>query len=152
MSCGEYVSLNKVESIVKLLAFVDMCCIIADSSKSNCICLICPNHKKIVEYLAGDDKAKLEHIESKLALQQTIQDKSAVVKSLLDQDVKLLSKLQAELHQHCVRQGLERFEIPFKLLFVKEVWTPDTGLVTDSLKLKRKMLENFYKHDINLIY
>ena len=49
-------------------------------------------------------------------------------------------------------QGVERFETPAKLIFVKEIWTPDTGLVTDSLKLKRKQLEQFYAAEISAAY
>jgi long-chain acyl-CoA synthetase len=47
---------------------------------------------------------------------------------------------------------LERFEIPGKVKFVEEIWLPDTGLVTDSLKLKRKAIENFYAKQIDEVY
>ena len=53
---------------------------------------------------------------------------------------------------HCLKQGLNRFEIPTKLKFVPEIWLPDTGLVTDSLKLKRKAIENYYTNDIKALY
>jgi len=45
---GEYISLMKIESIVKLLPFVDNCCVCVLPLKSSCVVLICPNIPKIV--------------------------------------------------------------------------------------------------------
>ena len=39
-----------------------------------------------------------------------------------------------------------------KLKLVEEVWLPETGLVTDSFKLKRKAIENFYAKEIKSFY
>jgi long-chain acyl-CoA synthetase len=47
---------------------------------------------------------------------------------------------------------MARFEIPSKIKFVEEIWLPDTGLVTDSMKLKRKQIEQFYSNDIEALY
>ncbi len=35
---------------------------------------------------------------------------------------------------------------------VTDPWTPETGLVTDALKLKRKAIEQKYKDDIEQLY
>ena len=45
---GEYISLMKIESILKVLPFVDNCCVCANPLKSSCVVLICPNIQKIV--------------------------------------------------------------------------------------------------------
>ena len=47
---------------------------------------------------------------------------------------------------------LERFEVPCKLLLSPEPWTPETGLVTDTFKLKRKELRTHYLDDIARMY
>lgn len=47
---------------------------------------------------------------------------------------------------------LERFEIPIKVRLSPEPWTPETGLVTDAFKLKRKELKNHYLNDIERMY
>ena len=44
------------------------------------------------------------------------------------------------------------FEAPTKIKFVKETWIPDTGLVTDSLKIKRKEIDKFYQKEISQLY
>ena len=70
----------------------------------------------------------------------------------LEINKKLVDKLSKEIMNHCVGHGIDRFEIPTKVKFVKEIWLPDTGLVTDSLKLKRKEIEKFYAKEIDLLY
>ncbi len=47
---------------------------------------------------------------------------------------------------------LERFEVPQKICLSSEAWTPETGLVTDAFKLKRKELKNHYIKDIERFY
>lgn len=47
---------------------------------------------------------------------------------------------------------LERFEIPKKIRLSAEPWTPETGLVTDAFKLKRKELKTHYQEDIERMY
>lgn len=47
---------------------------------------------------------------------------------------------------------LERFEIPRKICLSPEPWTPETGLVTDAFKLKRKELKTRYQDDIERMY
>ncbi len=55
LSTGEYVSLNKVESVLKLLPFVDNCCVVAEPTKSNCVSMIVPNHKKLCKSFKNID-------------------------------------------------------------------------------------------------
>lgn len=47
---------------------------------------------------------------------------------------------------------LERFEIPRKICLSPDPWTPETGLVTDAFKLKRKELKTHYQDDIERMY
>ncbi|CAF0943184.1 unnamed protein product [Brachionus calyciflorus] len=147
LQSGEYVSLNKVESVVKLLPYVDNCCVIADGLKSYCICLICPNLKNLREFIIEQNKEQNGQDD----LSEEIKKPEDVLK-YLEGNSKLMDKLTKDLLENCLRQGLERFEIPAKLKLVKEAWIPDTGLVTDSLKLKRKEIEKFYQKEIKSIY
>ena len=47
---------------------------------------------------------------------------------------------------------LEKYELPQKVKLVSEVWTPDTGLVTEAFKLRRKNIETRYLKDIMRMY
>ena len=61
---GEYVSLGKVESVLKTCSLVENVCVYGDSSKSYVVALVCPDRSSI-EKLAfklnksGQDFSKL---------------------------------------------------------------------------------------------
>jgi len=57
-----------------------------------------------------------------------------------------------EVQDACKKGGIERFETPQRIKVVTEPWTPESGLVTDALKLKRKAIEHKYKDDIEDLY
>jgi len=148
---GEYVSLNKVETILKLLPFVDNCCVIADPFKSNCVCLVCPNPKYVTDLLSEQDEATREEVNSLKEI-YGVNEKSKELNRLLEKNSKVIEKLMKDMRNHCMSQGLSGFEIPTKVKFVPEIWLPDTGFVTDSLKLKRKEIDTFYKNEIIKLY
>lgn len=154
--------MNKVESVVKQLPFVDNCCLIADPSKPNCVVLVCPNLKCIREYIQEDEVANgggaglnTSSSSTELSTSQTADSemrKPADVFKYLTENSNLVSKLTQEMSALCLQRGIDRFEIPTRIGFVKEAWVPESGLVTDSLKLKRREIEKFYKKDIERLY
>ena len=66
--------------------------------------------------------------------------------------------VEKRLHLHFVIKmfiftaNLEKFEIPVKIRLSPDPWTPETGLVTDAFKLKRKELTAYYQMDIDRMY
>lgn len=147
-------SLNKVETVIKLMPLVDNCCVVANPSKNYCVCLITPNLKKSQEFMhllsvknEVDAKTLQNGRGNGPGLEALVQ-----ITNLMDSNEKLRKEFVKELIDHCLKHGLEKFEIPTKVKFVKEVWLPDSGLVTDSLKLKRKDIEKFYANEIKAIY
>ena len=56
-------------------------------------------------------------------------------------DKDLTGAVLRELVQHGKKHKLEKFEIPGAVTIVKEIWDPDTGLVTAAFKLKRRPLQ-----------
>ena len=154
LSGGEYVSLNKVESILKLVPFIENCCVYANPLKSYCIALVCPNHKcaKLYEYLSGGDETRRDELKRRISSQMSRETKIDELVTMLNEHPEVVGQLNEELAVQCRLNGFNRFEIPVKFTFVREIWTPDTGLVTDSLKLKRRELERFYMNDIVDLY
>jgi long-chain acyl-CoA synthetase len=130
---GEYVSLNKVETILKLLPFVDNCCVVADPTKSNTVCLIVPNRIKLSELVFDQPGNK-------------ITDSELMITHSSNQ---ILTRI---VQQFCEHKNIARFEIPKRVRFVSEVWLPESGMVTDSLKIKRKQIEKFYFQAIGQLY
>ena len=43
---------------------------------------------------------------------------------------------------------LQKFEIPRGVCLVSEVWTPESGLLTAALKLKRRTIEDKFRAEI----
>lgn len=47
---------------------------------------------------------------------------------------------------------LEKFEIPAKIKLMPDPWTPELGLVTAALKLKREQLKAKFKDELQKLY
>lgn len=47
---------------------------------------------------------------------------------------------------------LDKFEIPAKIKLMAEAWTPESGLVTAALKIKREQLRSTFKKDLQQLY
>ena len=149
---GEYVSLNKIESVIKLLPLVENCCVIADGRKSYCVCLIQPNLKYIQENIfkttLNENNTNIEPPKKR----RPSVDNAFELVSLLESEPNLTNKLNKDILDHCLKHGLARMEIPLKNKLVEDSWLPITGLVTDSLKIKRKEIEKFYAKEIQILY
>ncbi|RWW19104.1 hypothetical protein GW17_00016862, partial [Ensete ventricosum] len=61
-----------------------------------------------------------------------------------------------EVHESLFKVGkqarLDKFEIPAKIKLIPEPWTPETGLVTAALKLKREVTRKAYADDLAKLY
>lgn len=47
---------------------------------------------------------------------------------------------------------LEKFELPAKIKLLSEPWTPETGLVTAALKIKRDAIRKAFSVDLAQLY
>ncbi|XP_031632711.1 long-chain-fatty-acid--CoA ligase 4-like [Contarinia nasturtii] len=132
LQAGEYVSLGKVEAELRTCPLVDNICVYADSSKHFTVGLIVPNPKHLKD----------------LALSLGVSDTFENLCSLPAIE-KALAKV---LVDHGLKCKLQKFEIPAAVTLCKDVWTPDSGLVTAAFKLKRKDIQDRYQADINRMY
>ena len=65
---------------------------------------------------------------------------------------KVKRRFLAKLALFARTNGLRRYEIPKELILTNDDWTPDTGLVTTSFKLKRKNIEQYYAEAIQAAF
>ena len=70
----------------------------------------------------------------------------------LCQDPKVVKEILIQLTSHGLRMGCEKFEIPKTITLLPELWTPDSGLITAAMKLKRKEIENRFCNQIDHMY
>ncbi|XP_073342773.1 long-chain-fatty-acid--CoA ligase 4 [Pagrus major] len=132
LQAGEYVSLGKVESALKNCALIDNICAYANSEQNYVISFVVPNQKKLTELakqrgIVGTWEELCTHPDMEREVLREIKEVAGSIK-------------------------LQRFEIPVKVVLSPEPWTPETGLVTDAFKLKRKELRNHYLHHIERMY
>ncbi|NP_001090679.1 long-chain-fatty-acid--CoA ligase 3 [Xenopus tropicalis] len=132
LQAGEYVSLGKVEAALKNLPIVDNICAYANSDQSYVIGFVVPNQKELL---------KLAEKKGAQGCWESLCNNSVMEREVL----KVLAESPAAA-------TLEKFEVPVKIRLVSEPWTPETGLVTDAFKLKRKELKSHYQEDIERMY
>ncbi|KAM4662916.1 long-chain-fatty-acid--CoA ligase 4 isoform 2-T6 [Discoglossus pictus] len=132
LQAGEYVSLGKVEAALKNCPLIDNICAYANSYQSYVISFVVPNQKKLTS----------------LAQQKGIEGTWEEICNNATMEAEVLK----EITEVAGSMKLERFEIPIKVRLSPDPWTPETGLVTDAFKLKRKELKNHYLTDIERMY
>eukprot|EP00128_Syssomonas_multiformis_P014065 Colp12_sorted_trinity150504_noHs@1473 len=130
---GEYISLGKIEAILKGCPLIDNICIYADGFHSYCIALAVPNHIRVERFCQaqGIDTSNWE---------------AAIKDPRVNKEI--LSGLQAVAKD----TKLSRVETPTKVIVVKEEWLPETNLVTAALKLRREQIKKFYEKEIMEAY
>ena len=65
---------------------------------------------------------------------------------------KLNFAILKELRDLGIKSGLKKFEIPDAITLVTEDWSPESGFVTSTSKVKRKVIQDFYQKEINFMY
>ncbi|KAL5289305.1 ACSL4 family protein [Megaselia abdita] len=133
LQAGEYISLGKVESELKTCSIIENICVYGDSHKQFVVALVVPNPKELEDLAAknGITSTKFEDLCDSPVLEK------AIIK---------------EMAEHAKKCKLQKFEIPAAVTLVKEVWSPDMGLVTAAFKLKRKDIQDRYQKDILRMY
>lgn len=133
LQMGEYVSLGKVEASMKGSGYVENVMIYASSMHTYTIAIVQPSGPKLKALCAekGIDMTDWKSVCENKEIVDT------VLKSM--QDVAKTDKLV-------------RFEIPTKCYVTDIEWTPESGLVTAALKLKRNELNAHYKAQIDSLY
>ncbi|XP_023643714.1 long chain acyl-CoA synthetase 9, chloroplastic [Capsella rubella] len=130
---GEYVSLGKVEAALSISPYVENIMVHADSFYSYCVALVVASQHTLEGWASkqGIDFANFEELCTK------------------EQAVK---EVYASLVKSAKQSRLEKFEIPAKIKLLASPWTPESGLVTAALKLKRDVIRREFSEDLTKLY
>lgn len=130
---GEYISLGKVEAALMSSNYVDNIMLHADPFHSYCVALVVPSHQVIEKWA---------------------QEAGVAYKDFADlcSKAETVSEVQQSLNKVGRGAKLDKFEIPAKIKLMAEPWTPESGLVTAALKLKREQLKSKFKDELNKLY
>nr|XP_023918057.1 long chain acyl-CoA synthetase 8-like [Quercus suber] len=63
-----------------------------------------------------------------------------------------VSEVQQSLSKAAKTAKLDKFETPAKIKLLPEAWTPESGLVTAALKIKREQLKAKFKDELQKLY
>ena len=108
------------------------------------ICVYGDPYRSFIVALVAPSKPHIEAIAHKLG-------KTISFEKLIDEkDVG--DAVLKELNAHGTRGRLEKFELPYAVTLVHEQWTPESGLITASFKMKRRVIQNFYQQQIDRMY
>lgn len=133
LQMGEYVSLSKLETVLKMSPLVEQVCVCARSEELYTVGLIVPNAKQLEEIAKKVNVEGLDY-------------------PSMCRDEQIVAAATKVLNTHALASKLERFEIPIKYTLCPDPWLPDTGLVTDAYKLKRKNIDTHFKSAIDAMY
>nr|XP_053651172.1 long-chain-fatty-acid--CoA ligase 4-like [Cherax quadricarinatus]XP_053651173.1 long-chain-fatty-acid--CoA ligase 4-like [Cherax quadricarinatus]XP_053651174.1 long-chain-fatty-acid--CoA ligase 4-like [Cherax quadricarinatus]XP_053651175.1 long-chain-fatty-acid--CoA ligase 4-like [Cherax quadricarinatus]XP_053651176.1 long-chain-fatty-acid--CoA ligase 4-like [Cherax quadricarinatus]XP_053651178.1 long-chain-fatty-acid--CoA ligase 4-like [Cherax quadricarinatus]XP_053651179.1 long-chain-fat len=132
---GEYVSLGNTESKLKTLSNVENICVFADSTKDKTVAVVVPSADRLWKVAASVGI-----------------DKDTVTIEELCADERIKEAILKEIQNHGKKCGLTRWEVPAAVCLTLEPWTPDTGLVTAALKLRRTQLNQYYENSVHDMY
>lgn len=130
---GEYLSLGKVEAVLIASPYVDNIMLHADPFNSYCVALVVASEPALRDW----------------AVKQGISFSDF---SDLCQREETIKEVHQSLVEEAKKARLEKFEIPAKIKLLSESWTPESGLVTAALKLKREVIRKTFSEDLAKLY
>ncbi|KAL4283795.1 hypothetical protein GQ457_16G019680 [Hibiscus cannabinus] len=130
---GEYVSLGKVEAALSISPYVDSIMLHADPFHSYCVALVVASQQAVEDWASKQGIVFTDFAD--------LCEKEETIKEVL-----------SSLVQTGKKARLEKFEIPAKLKLVSTPWTPESGLVTAALKIKREAIRKAFSQDLANLY
>ncbi|MBW0503287.1 hypothetical protein O181_043002 [Austropuccinia psidii MF-1] len=131
---GEYVALEKLESIYKSCPLVGNLCVHADSNANRPMAIVFIHEKNLT-----------------FACQQAGISVNKGVNALC-QDEAVTRLVLKDLLATGKKAGFKPLELLQGVILTDEEWTPANGMVTAAQKLNRKTILQYYNEDINKIY
>jgi len=125
LSQGEYVSPEKVEGIAGKSQLVGQIWVHGTSTESFLLAVIVPSEAAFQKH--GGKEVAVNSKDLELAVLE-------------------------DLEKVCRAEKLKGYEIPKAVIFHKEEWTPESGFVTPSFKLKRPTLQKHFADEIHSLY
>ncbi|VDD74132.1 unnamed protein product [Mesocestoides corti] len=156
LQAGEYVSLVKVELALSQSPYVENICIYADPNENYTICFVCPKLTMIRKLGAElgllDDainEAKNQLSPGKLNDPTAL---SLAEHAVLCRRPEIIKRVSENIQEVGKAKRLAAFEVPRKVFLDPDPWTPESGLVTDALKIKRFNIKAKFLNEINRMY
>lgn len=169
---GEYISLSEIETAIRTMPFVENVCVYCSQYSNYVVAILKPDANELMLeasrlFVSSKDELGEKFRESILANKRKagimsgassfdMEDAKRVLATVgidaLCSNKWLVEKILKTMQIECSKKRLKRTQIPSKIKLVNEEWSPESGLVTASFKLRRREVEKLYERDIKGLY
>lgn len=115
--------------------YVDNICVYGGTFSSDVVALVSPNQKSLNELCLMLGKAT---------------DLATLVQRC--QDYQIEAEVYADIVKTAKAANLGKKEVPLRIRLLPDEWSPDNGILTAALKLKRKAIEKRYEKELKELY
>ena len=140
LSQGEYVAPDKVQTILIKSKYVNQIFLYGDSHFSYAVALVYPEFKECVDFLKNNENGIDNDNYDKLKIDDLCGNK------------KLINEIIRDCDEIGRKNDLKGFELPKKIVIIKEPFSLENNLLTPTLKLKGKEIKNKYSEEIKSMY
>lgn len=157
---GEYISLSEIETAFSTAAIIENICVYCSQYSNYIVALVRPEQRELRQeairfYNSNEEFQK--SIEKSVGFRTNNQKEIAAIIDNMDNETLCQNKVLVEevlklLQAEGAKRKLKRTQIPSKIKLVCEEWSPESGLVTASFKLRRREIERHYANDIKQLY
>ncbi|KAF2455147.1 hypothetical protein BDY21DRAFT_351389 [Lineolata rhizophorae] len=130
---GEYIALEKLESVYRSVPIVANICIYADPNKMRPVAIVVPA-EPVLKQIAEQNGVQGDHLEE------------------LVHDEKLNKVVLGQLQAAGRKGGLASFEMIDGVVLADEEWTPQNGFTTAANKINRRVILDKYKKEVDKAY
>ncbi|TFK29200.1 long-chain-fatty-acid-CoA-ligase [Coprinopsis marcescibilis] len=131
---GEYIALERLESIYKSCNLVANLCVHAVGTASQPMAIIIPHEPQLRAYLASKGLDSTSDL-------ATLCAKPEVAQAILK-----------ECNAMGKKNGFKNMELLEAVVLTAEEWTPESGLVTAAQKIQRSRIAKAFHEEINAVY
>ncbi|ORX97316.1 acetyl-CoA synthetase-like protein [Basidiobolus meristosporus CBS 931.73] len=136
LSNGEYIALEKLESLYKTSYYADQVCVYADSYKNRPVAIIVCSESKLRD----------------LAQQQGVTEAGSMGRKELADSDQVRKAILQDMNSIAKKNKFVSAEMLHDVFISDEDWTSDNGLLTAAQKLKRREIVDRYKEKIEALY
>lgn len=169
---GEYISLSEIENILRIVPVVENICVYCSQYSNYVVALVRPQMSEIrsqarqlLNESAGDNFKKFLKKSQQLLADSKGDDHHSgasqesyeeILSHMSDEELCsnqwLVERVLKGLQDEGKNKGLKRTQIPSKIKLCPEDWSPESGLVSASFKLRRREIERHYALAIKQLY
>lgn len=140
LTLGEYIAIEKLESIYKTSTLVQHILVYANPEKSFCVALVVPIEKELKVLGVSNNVEGIENFNHHEDIKD-VKGIKALTKLVFDDLVGIAKKT-----------GLKPAEIIGGCVLIGEDWTPQNNMLTAAMKLQRRFIHDRYKDKIQELY